>query len=141
MEWINMYSPDNKPSPAEIREYISSPLWDEFNDFLKNGYGIQPDYSYSGCSGQPGWNIKYKKSGKSLCTLYPMEGFFIALVVVGAKEAPEAELLMPSFTEYTQNLYRTAAGLSGARWLMINVTDERIAEDAKQLIQLRRKMR
>ncbi|WP_423245054.1 DUF3788 family protein [Heliorestis acidaminivorans] len=25
--------------------------------------------TYSKCSAQPGWNVKYKKSGKSLCTL------------------------------------------------------------------------
>ena len=27
-----------------------------------------------------GWNIKYQKSGKSLCTIYPQQGYFLALV-------------------------------------------------------------
>jgi hypothetical protein len=27
-----------------------------------------------------GWNIKYQKSGKSICTIYPQQGYFLALV-------------------------------------------------------------
>lgn len=92
---------------------------------------------YSKCSAQPGWNIKYQKSGKSLCTLYPMEGYFIALVVIGEKERPQAELLMPALTPYTQEIYHNAGGLNGARWLMLNVTAEDVLQDVKSLIMLR----
>jgi hypothetical protein len=38
--------------------------------------------------------VKYQNSGKSLCTLYPMEGYFIALVVIGAKEEEEVEMAL-----------------------------------------------
>lgn len=30
--------------------------------------------------------MKYRKSGRSLCTLYPMDGHFVALVVIGEHE-------------------------------------------------------
>jgi hypothetical protein len=75
---------------------------------------------------KPGWNVKYQKSGKSLCTLYPMEGFFIALVVIGNKESFEAELMLPLLSSYTQSLYQNTAFSAGGRWLMINVTDQTI---------------
>ena len=90
MSWVNLYSADRQPTKAEIAEYIANPLWDEMNDFLRKNYKVEPSYSYSACSGQPGWNIKYQKAGRSLCTLYPMSGYFIALVVIGAKEQVEA---------------------------------------------------
>ncbi len=107
MDWVQRYGPDRQPSTAEIADYISSPLWAEMNRFLSENYEVQPSRSYSSCSAQPGWNVKYQKAGRSLCTLYPMDGFFIALVVIGAKEQNEAELAMPLCGEYTQNLFPT----------------------------------
>ncbi len=38
---------------------------------------------YSKCSLKPGWNVKYKKSGKALCALYPMEDYFIDAGEIG----------------------------------------------------------
>lgn len=141
MEWSEIYCKDNQPRAAEISAYINNPLWDEINIFLHNAYEIEPIYSYSSCSEQPGWNVKYKKAGRSLCTLYPMSGFFIALVVIGTKEQMEAELIMPELSEHIQELYKQSALLSGASWLMIHVTNEKILEDVKKLIGVRRKIK
>jgi len=141
MEWAGLYSADNQPSEAQIAEYIATPLWADLNDFLRENYGVQPSYDYSTCSGQPGWNVKYKKGGRALCTLYPMPGFFIALVTIGAKEETEAEMLAPTFTNHVQELMKTAAKVMGARWLMIHVTDEQILDDVKRLIQIRSKIK
>jgi len=66
-----------------------------------------------------------------------MESYFITLVVVGAREEAEAELLMPLCSDYTQKLYEQTAFSAGGRWLMMNVTDEKVLEDAKNLIKLR----
>lgn len=141
MEWTKLFSADTKPSEEQISDFIASPLWAELNEFLSRSYEIEAKYSYSTCSGQPGWNVKYQKAGRSLCTLYPMEGFFIALVVVGTKEQMEAELAAPTFTEHVQELLKSSCGLAGAQWLMINVTDSAILEDVKTLIQIRRKIK
>jgi AraC family transcriptional regulator len=27
-----------------------------------------------------GWNVKYRKGGRALCSLYPKQGYFLALV-------------------------------------------------------------
>jgi hypothetical protein len=70
-----------------------------------------------------------------------MKGFFIALVVIGAKEETEAELLKPMLTEYVQELLTSSVAVMGGRWLMINVTDEHILDDVESLIQLRRKIK
>jgi len=140
MDWRELYGADKQPTKTEIDEYIASPLWDELNIFLQESYDVQPSYSYSQCSGQPGWNVKYQKAGRSLCTLYPMQGFFIALVVIGAKEEAEAELMAPMLSAHIQQLMASAASVAGARWLMIHVTDAQVLDDVKRLIQLRRKV-
>lgn len=141
MQWSNKFEKDNMPNENEISKYISSPLWEELNAFLVQNYDVEPKYSYSSCSMQAGWNVKYQKAGRSLCTLYPMDGFFIALVVIGSKEAMETELLLPTLTDYVQKLYKISEGTSGSKWLMINVTSTDILEDVKALIQIRRKIK
>lgn len=141
MEWIKLYGPDRQPGAVEIARYINSPLWDEMNHFLQENYETQPDYSYSSCSGQPGWNVKYQRAGRSLCTLYPMDGYFIALVVIGAREQTEAELAMPMCDGYTQKLFSNTAFSAGGRWLMVAVTSEAVLEDVERLIRIRRKIK
>ncbi|MEA4992279.1 MAG: DUF3788 domain-containing protein [Oscillibacter sp.] len=141
MDWVQRYGPDRPPTAEEIADYINSPLWAEINCFLRENYEVQPSCHYSSCSAQPGWNVKYQKAGRSLCTLYPMDGFFIALVVIGAREQTEAELTMPLCEEYTQALFSDTAFSAGGRWLMLSVTGEGVLEDVKRLIQIRRKLK
>ena len=141
MDGATLYPADRQPHEAEIAAYIASPLWDDLNRFVSDNYEVTPSYSYSVCSGQPGWNVKYRKAGRSLCTLYPMPGFFIALVVIGGKEEAEARLALPAWDPYTRKLFEDSVSMAGGRWLMISVTSERVLEDAKRLIQLRRKIK
>jgi hypothetical protein len=70
-----------------------------------------------------------------------MPGFFIALVVIGAKEEMEAELTLLECDESIKEMYNRAVPLMGGRWLMIQVTNEKILNDVKHLIQLRRKIK
>jgi hypothetical protein len=139
MEWSKLFDKEKQPTALEISQYINSPLWENLLAFLQESYDVSPSYSYSSCSEQPGWNIKYKKAGRSLCTLYPMSGFFIALVVIGANEEFEAEALMPSYGEYIQELLTESKSSSGERWLMVEVTDCQVLDDTKALIRTRRK--
>lgn len=134
MSWNMAYPKDTQPALAEIARYIASPLWQSFCAFLEAEYSTAPQVDYSNCSGAPGWNVKYKKSGRSLCTLYPHEGFFTALVCIGAREQTETELLLPCCCSRLQELYNSVKPLNGSRWLMIDVTDEAILENVKLLV-------
>lgn len=137
MEWNARYGADNVPSFDEIERFVNNDLWRELNVFLQSTYHVQPKLCYSCCSAQPGWNVKYQKCGKSLCTLYPMDGFFIALVVIGNKESQEVELAFPTYHSYTKDLYRTTAFSAGGRWLMMRVTSMEVLSDVIRLIQAR----
>lgn len=107
MDWNVLYSNVTPPTWEQITEYIGSPLWAEFNERIQFTYRTRPCMEYSRCSMQAGWNIKYKKGGKSLCTLYPMQGYFIALVVVGGHELMGAELLMPQCSDLCRQYSKT----------------------------------
>lgn len=139
MEWSLLYSNTKLPAWEQVVDYVNCPLWSEFNSRIQIAYQIEPVMEYSRCSMQRGWNIKYKKSGKSLCTLYPMSGYFIALVVIGAKEMTEAEFLIPLCSSYVQDVFKSTKSGQGQKWLMIEVRNEETMEDIFRLICLRKK--
>lgn len=138
MDWNLLYSEKEPPSWEQITEYINNPLWTVFNQRIQSAYHCDPRLEYSRCSMQAGWNIKYKKSGRSLCTLYPMQGYFIALVVIGSRELTEAELLMPLCSDYVQTVFRNTKTGNGQKWLMLEVREESIMRDVFTLINLRK---
>lgn len=140
MDWNLLYSNVTPPTWEQVTEYIGSPLWAEFNERTQSAYQIKPCMEYSRCSMQAGWNIKYKKGGKSLCTLYPMQGYFIALVVVGSHELTEAEFLMPQCSDYVQTVFKNTKTGNGQKWLMLDVRDRGIMDDVFRLINLRKRI-
>ena len=139
MKWTEKYTKDIKPEMGHIGDYINNPLWQELCSYTETTYGVTPLIEYSVCSGAPGWNVKYKKSGRALCTLYPNEGFFTCLICIGSKEELEAELVITACSSYVQELYKKAKPYNGTRWLMIDVTSEDVLEDVKRLLFVRSK--
>ena len=140
MDWNLLYSNVTPPTWEQITEYIGSPLWADFNERIQSAYQVKPCMEHSRCSMQAGWNIKYKKGGKSLCTLYPMQGYFIVLVVVGSRELTEAEFLMPQCSDYVQTVFKNTKIGNGQKWLMLDVRDRGIMDDVFSLINLRKRI-
>ena len=132
---------ENEPTAEQFNGYVQSPLWGELSNWLQQIYNIKPLPSFSNCNMDKGfwkgWHVKFKKSGKALCTLYPKDGHFYALVVVGEKESVEAELLIPMCCEYTQELYASVEACMGGKWLMFEVKNDDILRDIKELVIIR----
>ena len=51
------------PTLEEIAEVIRNPLFEKFCSEIKESYGVSEKIEYSCCSMEPGWNVKFKKSG------------------------------------------------------------------------------
>ena len=137
MIWKDAYPKDRAPSAGEIDGWVGSPLWGTLCRTVEETCGVAPRIEYSGCSMAPGWNVKYKKGGRALCTLYPNEGYFSCMAVVGERSLPEAELLAASFDPYTRELFQTTKVSMGGKWLFIDVRSEPVLRDALRLISLR----
>ncbi len=141
MNWNEIFDAVHIPNDEDIREYIgeAKSIWDELKAYIEEAYQVKPKIRYSKCSLQPGWNVNYKMSNKSLCTLYPMDGYFIALVVVGPKEEEEVKIGMDAglFTTYVKELYDKTTYSGMGRWLMIEVKDNSVQNDIKHLLGIR----
>ena len=128
------------PSLETIANYTASPLWTVLCDTLTARFKPLVGIEFSRCAipGYHGWNVKFKKAGRNLCTLYPRKGGFTALVVIGKKERAQAELILPGLTKYLQDLYHATPQSMDQRWLTIDVTSPAVLEDVLMLIQIRR---
>ena len=142
MLWYELFDREHEPSEAQINGFVNTPLLSELDGYLRETYKVKPKLSYSGCGmdggAWKGWNIKYQKSGKSLCTVYPKQGYLQLLVTIGARGVNEAELLMPFCTEYVQNLFKQS-DFHGSKYLGIELRDENVLHDVKRLIEIRAK--
>lgn len=126
------------PSAAEMSEYIHNPLWDAFCAYVAETYHVEPAFTFSKCGMEYGWNAKFKKGSRALCTVYPRENFFVVMVVVGRKEKPQTESALPFFCLEVQRIYRETAEGNGQKWLMIPLENEGDAySDVQNLIKIR----
>jgi lincosamide nucleotidyltransferase A/C/D/E len=140
MKWNELFDREKEPSEIQIREYVNTPIFDDLDGYLQQTYKVKPKRAYSNCNMDngmwKGWNVKYQKSGKSLCTLYPKQGHLQLLVPVGAREMSEAELLIPLCTEYTQELWKRSGG-ADYKSMAFEVRDDSVLHDVKSLIDIR----
>jgi len=140
-ESMDMQDGTRKPSFEAIGRYVGNPLWEQLCGYVEQTYQVEPLIGYSGCSMLPGWNVKYRKAGRTLCTLYPIRGHYMALVVIGERERGKFEAVFSSFSEYVQRLYHGTQSNMGQRWLMADVCEDAIVQDIKQCIAIRRGLR
>ena len=137
-KWPQLFPMDRQPSMEELDRYADNPLWPELRQYLKDTYGAEPRMDYSRCGLEPGWNVKFKKSGRALCTIYPKESYFTVMVAVGRKEKEAVEVLLPDSSEKIQEIYHQTQEWNGQRWLMIDLEDpDDCCEDVFRLIKIR----
>ena len=95
---INLQDKNCCPTVTQINEYIGNPIFTQFCSEIKDTYECKEKVEYSSCSWEKGWNIKFKKAGKTLCTVYPRENYFTVLIVIGIKEKTLVEAILPECT-------------------------------------------
>lgn len=126
------------PTLDEIGEYIKNPVFNKLCAEIETKYNSKAKIEYSSCSLERGWNIKYKKSGKSLCTIYLRESYFTVMIVVGRKEKEQVESILPDCTVELQEIYNQTKEGNGQKWLMIDLEDsENMYRDILRLIEIR----
>lgn len=126
------------PTQEDLEDYVKSPFFGQLCTTLKETYRCTGKAEYSCCSMERGWNLSFRKSGKTLCRIYPREGWFTVLLVVGQKEKERVEALLPQCAPELGELYRQAREWNGQRWLMIDLENQdRLYKDLLTLIRIR----
>ena len=139
-----LYDAGYTPSSEEITAFINEPArswWHDMNIFIQERFRVSPKIAYSKCAAKPGWNVKYGKSGKSLCTLYPEEQSFTALVVITLDLEPVIEAMSDVLEPVIMEIVRSSRPFNGTKWLMIPVTSKQVQDNVAQLLLLKYEMK
>ena len=138
MEFERMLNEDHDPTEKEILATIGvADLWLDLNQYLDQRYDFLPDQVFYGK--KYGWTIRYRKSGKTLCSLFPESGAFTALVVLGRKEGEKASQILDELSPATRKLIGSTKQLHDGKWLWIRVLEPAHVEDVKRLLATKRK--
>lgn len=136
MEWNEKFSRENQPEIADVAEYIDMKEWDVLFHELTEVIGAKPKLEHSRCS-IPGWNMKFKKKGKNLCTAYPQEGKVQVLIIANQQYQAEIEAFIAVSDNRIQLAYEKYDFLNGGKWLVFDIDSEELLRDALKLIQFR----
>jgi len=140
MQWNDLYPGDKQPSFDEISEYIGKikNQWESLISWFGTSYKAKPKLTYSGCSGMPGWNVKFQKSGVGFGTWYPQKNYLNVMVIVSYKLDKEMGLLLPELSDYTAGLYSKAGDyMKVGKWMMLKADSKKIFDDYKKIVNVK----
>lgn len=127
------------PTADELTEYVGIPLFGELCAYMKEEYKALFKIEYSGDNVLSGWNLKFKKNGRTLCTVYPRKGHFRLLLVIGNKEKQRTDELLASLSEEFCDIYTNTREGMGQRWLIFDFSCRTVLfDDVLKIVRLRR---
>ena len=130
------HSPDEREILDFIQDSGAVEAWKELRKYLHDSYDITPEMIFDK---KQGWDIRYRKSGKTLVTLTPEKGSVRILLVLGREESAKALSMQNDLSPELYKLIEDTKQLHDGRWLWIRLYSTRHAEDIKKLLPLKRK--
>ncbi len=133
-----------QPSDADMINAIGQPIsdaWTALRHFLAETYGIAPVFDSGGK--KYGWNLQHRIGGRPLCEMYPENGSFTALVILGKSELEQALERLATFGSLVRKALTETPRLHDGCWMYIRVADpltcQQDAQDIQQLILIKKK--
>ena len=126
------------PNIKKIKQTIGNDVslfWDDIWNYIKDAYEINPELMFYGK--KYGWCYRFRKSSRTLCTIFPETGSFIILITLGKKEIDKLDF--ENLSEYIKNIFNNTPQLHDGRWLWIRVLKVDIISDIKLLLKSKRK--
>lgn len=136
-----MYDRTRKPKDSDIINFISDSdaiaSWKQIQEYLKAHYDLLMETIYYG--DRYGWVVRFRKSGRTIVSLFPEKNSFSFLIVYGKKEIDKFSSQESEFLPAIVEVFKTTKKLHDGKWLWIQVIDSTYFENLKKLIAIKRK--
>ncbi|NHJ31769.1 MAG: DUF3788 domain-containing protein [Asgard group archaeon] len=138
VELIGLIS-EKEPTDNEILIFVGNAVkpWKEFTAFMNENYDLIAEKKNYGKKW--GWAIRYRKSNRTWCALYPRKDCFQVQIIFGKKEVEKFEKARSDFSDFVLNKFDTTRQLHDGRWMFFTVKDTTLIEDLKKLMLIKRK--
>ena len=139
IEYQRMMDGTHAPSEREMADFVGEPArgaWVKLRRFLEENYDIVPEMMFDK---KHGWDVRYRKSGRTLITLTPEKGAVRVLIVLGREESEKALSMRDELSPKMCKLIENTKQLHDGRWLWIRLFHTKDADDVEKLLPVKRK--
>jgi len=138
MAFERMLDDSHQPTNAQILNTIrKKTAWIKLHKYIDENYDFIPETVFYGK--KYGWTIRYRKSGKTLISLFPEHGAFTALVVLGKNELDKVLEIIEELSDSTRDLINKTERLHDGCWLWIRIHKVAEIKDIIRLLIVKRK--
>jgi len=136
-----MYDRTKTPTDMDIIQFIAEAeavkAWKRIQEFIETKYDLVKEILYYG--DKYGWLVRYRKSGRTIVSLFPERNSFSFLIVFGKKEIEKFTAQESSFASEIVDIFHNTERLHDGKWLWIRATDSSCFNDITKLIAIKRK--
>ena len=128
------------PSESIMTDLLGKPLYDVWLS-LCSVIDERYDMERSWNSGGKNWTYeyKYRRGGKTLCSLYARNNCVGFMIIFGKDERAKFEADRAAYSKETQAVYDKAQTYHDGKWMMFEPTDTALFDDFIRLLHIKRK--
>ena len=128
------------PMADELSNLVSKPLYEVQNKLvalIDENYDMERLWN----SGGKVWKYeyKYRRGGKTLCSLYARENCIGFMIIFGKDERAKFEADKADYLEETLAVYNQAKTYHDGKWMMFEPKDTSLFNDFLKLLSIKRK--
>lgn len=131
---------DHVPTSEDMTALIGPALfdvWKNLNTLIEDKYEMEKLWNRGGKAWV--YEYKYRRGGKTLCSLYARENCIGFMVIFGKAEQSKFEKNRDSFSKSVQDLYDETKPYHDGKWMMFEPKDSDLFDDFITLLALKRK--
>jgi hypothetical protein len=126
-----------KDDLLKILGNASFKAWNEIYNYVSDNYYMEILWNSGGKYGI--YECKFRKSGKTLCTLYVKENSFDLLLIYGKGEREKFETLRMLFSLKAQDIYDMANTYHDGKWIYMGINDSSLYADIINMLNIKKK--
>ncbi|MCK4280377.1 MAG: DUF3788 domain-containing protein [Candidatus Thorarchaeota archaeon] len=135
-----MIDKTQEPTEEEMMIFMGEQagnVWVELRHFIEDNYDFVPETAFYGV--KHGWTVRYRRSGRTLCSLFPEKDGFSVLIVLGRKDSEKALSMRDELSTRMIAILESTEQLHDGRWLWIKPLTASDTDDIKMLLQVKRR--
>ena len=131
---------ENIPSQSTMTELLGESLfevWQKLCSTIDGKYEMERLWNTGGKNWT--YEYKYRRGGKTLCSLYAKNNIFLFMIIFGKDERTKFEDIRDTLSKSVCKRYDEAKTYHDGKWVMFEPTDTAEFDDYMKLLAVKRK--
>ena len=132
--------PNTAPTAKELTNLLGKSLFEIWNHLvvlIDKYYDTEHQWNSGGKAWK--WEYKYRRGGKTLCSLYARENCIGFMIIFGKEERAKFEADRADYSKETQTVYDEAKTYPDGKWILFEPKTTILFEDFIRLLRIKRK--